>query len=911
MAARHRAYPYLAGLGNGVHHDHNYNRLNDRPRSITDDDASGEDDKFYLRRQHVHGAASGAKQALPVGAIAQQQAKQQHGWRSASASSAYNHNFYHDSLADPSQPGTPLGPWHVAAFALLGAVILLSALFLHLLADGNATGEASGHGGNKKFAYKPKGHRRASSQRHLYKKKTDEWSDDEENEGDESDAADTELLSESVRGPGAYRRLESEDAFLRPHHQASSYYNYHPHTHHQHHPQQQSRYRKTSNAVASQQHLQPQQPYARNIYQAPSYRYPIPTSHRVPTPGAASPSPMRPTVVAMGGPMPLSPEDFSASASASAHHSQHQSINNSCSSSSHHSDFLPAISSQTAASHHSSSSHLQLSPTPPRRSSGSARRSSPVVTIQEPLPSFASSDMGGSGTNHNRTPEMAPRELLLPPPAGTPHEKSGSSNSHNHYYDKTPRVRNRGKLAMATTPQPPLLHDKDEEDDQDHNANDIEQSHSADDQAEEHGGTPAVVMPFLPNLASTGIAMEEDDQSSAVQELPLLARMESGQTPLLPPPPPPQNWPPPRPLDAPPSLRGQSAHFLEIQDSIDDSLSLDSNDPRKNIVHKRPDQLMYTDAAASLQGAVDFNELELQQVIGGGGFGQVWKAVWNGTPVAVKVLTGSAQAHSVPRAILEEFAAEINLLKGMRHPNICLYMGACLAPPNRAIITELAAHGSLWDALRLPLSPPYVPADGVTHQGWPLELAQPDPRHGVPPGGQRTVPHVAPAGTWPWVLVKKVACGSARGMNYLHNGKPPVLHRDLKSANILLDESYTPKVCDFGLSRLKAKDRSMTGNCGTVQWMAPEVLANQSYNEKADVYSYGIILWELLTRECPYEDMSAIQCALAVLNRNHRPEIPRWCPPPLQVLIRSCLKKNPDERPSFTEVLQILDGMPS
>lgn len=135
-------------------------------------------------------------------------------------------------------------------------------------------------------------------------------------------------------------------------------------------------------------------------------------------------------------------------------------------------------------------------------------------------------------------------------------------------------------------------------------------------------------------------------------------------------------------------------------------------------------------------------------------------------------------------------------------------------------------------------------------------------------------------------------------------------HRDLKSANILLDESYTPKVCDFGLSRLKAQDRSMTGNCGTVQWMAPEVLANQAYNEKADIYSYGIILWELLTRQCPYDDMSAIQCALAVLNRNHRPEIPRWCPPAMQVLIRSCVKKNPDERPNFTDILLALDEMP-
>lgn len=65
-------------------------------------------------------------------------------------------------------------------------------------------------------------------------------------------------------------------------------------------------------------------------------------------------------------------------------------------------------------------------------------------------------------------------------------------------------------------------------------------------------------------------------------------------------------------------------------------------------------------------------------------------------------------------------------------------------------------------------------------------------------------------------------------MNYLHCGQPSVLHRDLKSANILLDESYNAKVCDFGLSRLTAKTRSMTGNCGTVQWMAPEVSSNSS-----------------------------------------------------------------------------------
>ena len=354
-----------------------------------------------------------------------------------------------------------------------------------------------------------------------------------------------------------------------------------------------------------------------------------------------------------------------------------------------------------------------------------------------------------------------------------------------------------------------------------------------------------------------------------------------------------------------------SSQGSESSASGDSDISIPSGDPRKTIIHKRKDLTMATDAATSLLSSIDFKELKLVEVIGGGGFGQVWKASWQGTPVAVKVLTGSAQNKHVAKAILEEFKAEINLLKGMRHPNICLYMGACFDPPNRAIVTELAANGSVWDALRLPLMPPYEPADGTARGSWPLKLYLPD-EHGAPPveyGSHRMSAPILPKGTWPWPLVKRVACGAARGMAYLHSGNPPVLHRDLKSANLLLDESYTAKVCDFGLSRLKEQERSMTGNCGTVQWMAPEVLANMSYNEKADVYSFGIILWELLSRECPFDGMSPIQCALAVLNRDKRPDIPKWCPPSLHALIKSCIKKEANHRPSFVQIILALDAM--
>mmetsp|Transcript_1733 Transcript_1733/g.3389 ORF Transcript_1733/g.3389 Transcript_1733/m.3389 type:complete len:1106 (+) Transcript_1733:277-3594(+) len=376
----------------------------------------------------------------------------------------------------------------------------------------------------------------------------------------------------------------------------------------------------------------------------------------------------------------------------------------------------------------------------------------------------------------------------------------------------------------------------------------------------------------------------------------------------------------------PGQTHGQIAAKTVLQQSlhpVDEVEASGGGEGGNQIKHKRDDLTTWSDSAASLTSPIDFKEIKLLSVIGGGGFGQVWKASWRGTPIAVKLLSMSAQTDNVPKKVLQEFVSEINMLSGMRHPNICLYMGACLVPPNRAIVTELAAHGSVWDALRQPLDSPYVAADGLTRTAWPLSLYgitdTPAPVQVVP--GQQwydasapkqdVAPHIPfpPSGTWPWALVKRVASGGVRGMIYLHGGSPPVLHRDLKSANLLLDDSYTAKIADFGLSRIKATERSMTGNCGTVQWMPPECLASSDYAEPADVYSFGIIMWELLTRECPFDGKTPIQCALAVLNNDARPPIPDWCPPALMSLIKSCVTRKPSERPTFEEVLEALDGM--
>ena len=148
---------------------------------------------------------------------------------------------------------------------------------------------------------------------------------------------------------------------------------------------------------------------------------------------------------------------------------------------------------------------------------------------------------------------------------------------------------------------------------------------------------------------------------------------------------------------------------------------------------------------------------------------------------------------------------------------------------------------------------------------------------------------------------------TALGMNYLHSFQPPILHRDLKSPNLLIDSAYGLKISDFGLARVRAHFQTMTGNCGTTQWMASEVLAAEKYTEKADVFSYGVVVWETVTRQCPYEGLTQIQAALGVLNNNLRPTVPENCPSLFKTLMTLCWISSPEQRPSFEDVLEILN----
>ena len=260
---------------------------------------------------------------------------------------------------------------------------------------------------------------------------------------------------------------------------------------------------------------------------------------------------------------------------------------------------------------------------------------------------------------------------------------------------------------------------------------------------------------------------------------------------------------------------------------------------------------------------LEYAEIEFITLVGEGGFGKVYKALWKGAEVAAKILTCNVMSAD----LLNEFRNEINVMSSLRHPNVCMFLGA-VTIQHYCIITEFCAHGSLWAVLH---------------------------------GNTRVVD---------WNMLLHWVRGIVLGFVYLHGNKPqPILHRDLKSGNVLIDSSWNAKLADFGMSRLKSHTQTMTGGTGTMQWMAPEVLAAQRYTEKADVYSFSICVWEIeMARlgqpSVPYKGISQIQAAVQVLQHNARPRIPQGAARQVAELCASCWQKDAASRPSFDHILK-------
>ncbi|XP_042943614.1 serine/threonine-protein kinase CTR1-like [Carya illinoinensis] len=260
---------------------------------------------------------------------------------------------------------------------------------------------------------------------------------------------------------------------------------------------------------------------------------------------------------------------------------------------------------------------------------------------------------------------------------------------------------------------------------------------------------------------------------------------------------------------------------------------------------------------------IQWSDLVLKERIGAGSFGTVHRADWHGSDVAVKILT-EQDFHAEH---YKEFLREVTIMKHLRHPNIVLFMGAVTRPPNLSIVIEYLSRGSLYRLLH-----------------------KPDAREML--DERRRL---------------NTAYDVAKGMNYLHKRHPPIVHQDLKSPNLLVDKKYTVKVCDFGLSRLKANTfLSSKSAAGTPEWMAPEALCDEPSNEKSDVYSFGIILWELATLQRPWSNLNPVQVVAAVGFKGKRLEIPHDLNPQVASIIEACCANEPWKRPSFSSIMESL-----
>jgi len=147
------------------------------------------------------------------------------------------------------------------------------------------------------------------------------------------------------------------------------------------------------------------------------------------------------------------------------------------------------------------------------------------------------------------------------------------------------------------------------------------------------------------------------------------------------------------------------------------------------------------------------------------------------------------------------------------------------------------------------------------------------------------------------------------GMEYLHKFDPPVLHRDLKSANILVgNHGARLAIADFGLARYHAgPGKKMTAETGSYRWMAPEVIRHEHYGKPCDVYSFAIMAWEMLTFRMPFENMMPVEAAFAVAREAKRPPIPASCPSPINQMLTACWHQDAANRPTFESLCTALE----
>lgn len=278
---------------------------------------------------------------------------------------------------------------------------------------------------------------------------------------------------------------------------------------------------------------------------------------------------------------------------------------------------------------------------------------------------------------------------------------------------------------------------------------------------------------------------------------------------------------------------------------------------------------------------VNSTELTWESMLGSGRTAEVFIGEWRGLQVAIKQITGPAwMRKKMGLAEQESFDRELAIMHKTDHVNLVKMLGFVSREEPFVIVMELCAGGSCWELL---------------HKCDHIELN--------------------------WDQKLKMGVDVASAMEYLHGCHPQIIHRDLKSGNLLLSKSIwsendTPlvKVSDFGMARMKLYEEDwdgMTQEAGTCHWMAPEVFAGTCYDEKVDVYSFAMVLFEIICREVPFEEQAPenVGVMIAAGQRPDLEAVPPDTPPVLKDLMIACWAQDPKMRPCFKVIKLQLEGI--
>eukprot|EP00741_Cyanophora_paradoxa_P012407 tig00020610_g11988.t1 len=264
-----------------------------------------------------------------------------------------------------------------------------------------------------------------------------------------------------------------------------------------------------------------------------------------------------------------------------------------------------------------------------------------------------------------------------------------------------------------------------------------------------------------------------------------------------------------------------------------------------------------SDISATQSDQIRPDQVQFGPVLGRGGFGRVYLGTWLGTEVAIKELMVSAAEMAAQAR--DDFRAEVETLRALRHPNVIQFFGAYENNNQLYIVTEFAQQGHLRNFL-------------TTKR----------------PNFEQKIS-----------VIFNVLCG----MMYLVSLEPPILHRDLKSFNVLMMADGRAKLADFGLARIKSEAQATISAAGTPAWMAPELLRGETgCTEQSDVFSFGVLVWEIVTEDLPWVGIEPIAVVGQVGFNKRRLTIPADVHPALKHLISQCWEEDPARRPTFRRI---------